>query len=43
VLLRLSRPPSSPSLTEYADWVKPQIQIGVRHHRRNFHDVEGFI
>ena len=30
VLLRLSRPPSSPSLTEYADWVKPQIQIGVR-------------
>jgi len=31
VLLRLSRPPSSPSLTEYADWVKPQkiVVIGT--------------
>jgi hypothetical protein len=43
VLLRLSHPPSSPSLTEYADWVKPQIQIRVRHPCRNFHDLEGFI
>ena len=27
VLLRLSRPPSSPSLIEYADWVKPRFRL----------------
>jgi len=27
VLLRLSRPPSSPSLTEYADWVSRRFRL----------------